>query len=284
MKKNKILIICGGGVFGIIPAYFLHCLGCKNLNTLIDIYGGTSVGSILTMAYACNNSPTYVFNTFKNESKRIFSWSWRRLIPFGSKFNNKHLIKMMKKFAPYKYGQIKKPVIVPVTDFIDNKIKVYDNITSYDDMNKNAWEIPVESASAPTYFPVFNGKIDGGLSENMPILSTTFAMRDKGNIPFENMDIFVIGTGFRDKNIKPDDTRYWTAAHWLKKLIPILTEANESSSYFWSKQLPFNSVTIFNPIKISGDIDDADNIENLINSCRGYESKFETAFNEFLNK
>lgn len=286
-RKYKILIIPGGGVFGVISAYFLASVskGIASLGDTFDAYGGTSVGSLLCLAYASGASPVVVHEKFKEMSKDIFKWSWRKLSPFGPAYSNEALIAAAKEMIPGKYGNIKKPIIIPVTDFEHNTLKVYDNITKRDDVDRDAYELAVESAAAPTYFEPYKGKIDGGLTANIPILETATALQDKKGIAFEDMDIFVLGTGYRmvqKRNMAK--VKRWTSVQWLKPMLNMLTEANEQKSLYLGSRMPFNSPPVFfNPIQVTGDMDDPDVIEDCEEKAQPYVGEFQMRLDKFLN-
>lgn len=285
MQKHKILIISGGGVFGCIPAFLLYSVFGKNrLDGVFNAFGGTSVGSILTLAYASGATPEAVHDRFNEMAREIFSWNWRKLSPWGPKYSNASLIAAVKEMIPGKYGDIKTPVIIPVTDFENDTVKVYDNICSRDDLDHDAWELFVESSAAPTYFPPFNGKVDGGLWDNIPVMTTATALHDKLGIAFEDMDIFVIGTGSRVKTGRNmEKVKSWMSVQWLSPLLDSLTGANENATLFWTKQMPFNSYDIYNPVQVTGSMDDPDVIEECEKNAEPFIGEFRARMNKFLN-
>ena len=62
-KKHKVLVLAGGGIFGIIVAKFLSFIN-DNFIDKIDTLSGCSIGGILANAYASGANTTDVLNGF----------------------------------------------------------------------------------------------------------------------------------------------------------------------------------------------------------------------------
>ena len=73
MKRLKVLCICGGGVFGQIPAHFLSMLP-ESEQTLagVDVVCGTSIGGILAAAYAVGHRFDKIDQCFQERAKDCF--------------------------------------------------------------------------------------------------------------------------------------------------------------------------------------------------------------------
>jgi len=66
------------------------------------------------------------------------------------------------------------------------------------------WKIARSTSAAPMFYPPFseNILIDGGILENIPIITTaSMICKYCGKKP-SDLDVFVIGTGTTDKNLK----------------------------------------------------------------------------------
>ena len=81
MKRLKVLVICGGGVFGAIPAHFLSMLP-QEQQTLkdIDVIAGCSIGGILSCAYAVGHTFADVDKCFQQRAKDCFKKRWQAKI------------------------------------------------------------------------------------------------------------------------------------------------------------------------------------------------------------
>lgn len=284
-KKFKIIIIAGGGAFGSIPSYFFSKLEVSTLVGLIDAAGGSSVGSELICAYAAGVDPSTVHKKFLQALPELFKQSfWPTLR--GPKYDTAVLQRILKDLIPGRFGDLKIPVVVPTLDFENNSLKVYDNIILDADCEVDAYIPPTQSSSAPTYFAPFNGCIDGGLIENIPIMTTISAFNDKMGILFEDMNVLVVGTGtkkFEKRNMAK--VAKWFVWEWLSPMLNELTNANEKASEFWAERLDLNYFSYFNPVELEKDWEMDDPrpyIDKVPSLCDKHVSSFRDTFKEFL--
>lgn len=289
----KILIIGGGGVFGYIPILFLKKVGLKNINDLqtIQAISGTSIGGIIALYLASNNnSIDDLHKDFKKEVGNIFASPsfFRKMNPCSSKYPNEQIENSLKKMIPNKLGDIKIPLFVGTMSFKQNKPKIFDTV-SEQDKNIDAWIPGRCTSAAPTYFNPYGEEIylDYGICENIPILTTVTAIKNKLGISYSDMEVFVLGTGWKrtDEQTLKDVSSYG-AVSWLRKLIlPRITMGNELSSDYWARQLGLKSYTYFNPVEIDGDMDDADLVidGDLDKACEPWLDIFEAEWNRFKN-
>jgi patatin-like phospholipase/acyl hydrolase len=285
-QKYKILIIAGGGAFGLIPSYFISKLKYDNVADKVDVLGGTSVGSLLVCAYASGTNGQQTYTSFKKDVLNIFKPS---LLPTlrGARYDTKVLQKSAKRIIVGKFGDLKKPVVVPVLDFKNRKFKVYDNIIKDADCDYDAYRVACQSGSAPTYFELLDGCSDGGMIENIPIMTTATAVNDKLHASFANMSVLAIGTGFKCQ--LPRDMKKvnnWWIWDWLDPLLAELTASNERASVFWAERLKFKYFKYFNPVLL----DDKwvmdkpqDYIDIMEERCNPYVEDFKTTFDAFIN-
>ena len=97
--KHKVLILCGGGIYGAISSKFLSYLDYDFIQD-IDTIAGTSIGGVQSCCYASGATGEEVLKAFEQEGKNIFK---KRI---SSKINplsiptyeNENLKKMLEKF------------------------------------------------------------------------------------------------------------------------------------------------------------------------------------------
>jgi patatin-like phospholipase/acyl hydrolase len=112
-KKLKIVVIAGGGVYGIIPCNFLRTLCPKNLDK-VDVIGGTSVGGILSLHLAAYCDTVKLYDDFKNNVSNFFVRKLDNYInPFSAKYNAESLEKSLKKILTSKVSDCQKRFVVP---------------------------------------------------------------------------------------------------------------------------------------------------------------------------
>lgn len=129
--------------------------------------------------------------------------------------------------------------------------------------------------------------VDGGVIENIPVITTYTTLRSELGIEPKDIDMFIIGTG-DDYSCDPltvDEMNNWTLLDWLFKfLIPYVTESNELTSVYWGALFGFNSFCYYNPLKVTGEMDDPNILPVLKSQCDGIIDDFKSELYEFLNK
>ena len=297
MGKQKVLIIAGGGFFGLVPVCFLSFLGSKydflaDVNTL----SGTSIGGIEASIFASGALAGDVLKSFVDNGADIFQKRfWAKVNPLAvPMYDSDNLSKFVKNFVGDKLIKdirVLHPNLnffVPCLNMTQNQLKVFDNVTGKDDY-VSLLDVGLFTSAAPTYFPVINVNgdaiTDGGVRENIPIVTTATGLRSKCGIEFKDMDVLVLCTGkVIDKNCGSyDQVSKWNLIDWaLKFIVPNVTNGNESMSQFWGNHLGFNSFEIFNPIQIKGNMDDPTQAKYLLEECVMYKEKFLSTWEKFI--
>lgn len=280
----KILCVDGGGIFGYIPAKLLSFASDKTLPEFLA-YGGTSVGSLLTASYSMGKSTQEVFSEFEKMADVIFQKSiWRRFNPLAVKFPAKNIEPILQQwFGKAQLRNLKKYNVIPTYDFKKGKPKIFDNVCpSNKDQYEEVWKVCRKSSAAPTFFPPCDGFVDGGIIANNPTMVTAWALHNKLGIPFEEMEIFSIGTGFK-KEDEHERKMPRTNAGWLSPMLDILTEGNEQIFHFGASQVNFKKYVRFNPVPLKDgwSMDDKSLLSQLEELCYIYRDEFLTALRLF---
>jgi patatin-like phospholipase/acyl hydrolase len=281
----KILVVCGGGVFGLVPAYLIGMTEGTNTLDKWDAFGGTSVGSEIVLGYATGCSASNMLETFSTDMYKIFETSFlKSLNPFGPKYKDTALNKALKALIPGLLGDIEKPVFVPAFDFRANIPKVFDTLDkNFDGMNL-AWEIARMSSAAPTYFNPYRGYIDGGLVANNPALLTVWGLNKKLGIPYEEMEVLVLGTAQNAINSTIDSrVGYWTKLHWVTPLISTFILGNESVAHFGMQQLPLKRYHYFPGVQMKDTwkIDDPYLEDQMLEEAERVLNRFSEIYEQF---
>lgn len=286
-KKLKVVVIAGGGVYGIIPCNFLRALCEKNIEK-IDVIGGTSVGGILALHLSSYCDTIKLYDEFKNNVSNFFVRKLNNFInPFASKYCSETLENSLKKILPLKVSDCQKKFVVPSFSLKSVSPVIFHNFDeSYNHMK--IWKIARSTSAAPMFYPPFseNILIDGGILENLPIITTaSMICKHLGKKP-SDLDIFAIGTGVTDKNLKrtKEQVSHYSKIDWAKNLLPILiTNGNQMMSELWGKNMGFNYFRMFNPVVINGIMDNIDEIEQIEERCEIYRGQFIKAWQQFIN-
>lgn len=297
-KKRKVLIICGGGVFGVIPARFLSMLPADKQNLKgVDLLAGCSIGGMLAAVYSIGQNFTQVYQNFCDKVQQCFvkrlSARFNPLAcpTYDSNSLDRVLLNML---GPWKMGEVRDAypnldLIIPALNLTDDAYKVFDNITDKD-ANVYLRDIAAMTAAAPTYFSgrTFEGKcvVDGGMIEVAPLLTATTALKGKRGVPFADMDVLMLGTG-HDVDKKPITPERYDSFNVLdvalKVIVPYVTLSNEMATRYWGKNMGYHSFEYFNPCITDGTLDDITAVPKAEATCEVYRDKFLETWDTWLN-
>ncbi|MBQ7732086.1 MAG: patatin-like phospholipase family protein [Lentisphaeria bacterium] len=299
MKRYKILIICGGGVFGAIPAHFLGMLpNSKQTLAGVDLIAGCSIGGILAAAYAIGKPFYLIDEVFQQRAGECFCKRFNaRINPLACPTYKTETLDAVldDMIGQAKLGDIQKyyprlKIVVPALNITEWKYLVFENIT------RKYLDVPLKdvagfTSAAPSYYAgrEFEGNciIDGGLIEVAPLLTATHEVKHKYGIPFMAMDVLMLGTG-RDEIENPLTLKKYNALDIIgiakKVLRPQATLGNEMATTFWGEQMGLGMFNYFNPCVIDGALDDVSQIPDLIKNAEQYKDDFFRAWDEWLSR
>lgn len=290
--RHKVLILPGGGVFAMITAQFLAGYakeGC--VQELARVVGGTSAGGILALLYGRGMEFGTVRDLFREALPKIFAKSWCN--PFGL-FGPLHdatvIEAFLQKYLTLPFGDLTPSIIITSIDFLNHKIKVFDNIVKRDDITLPTWHLARATSAAPTYFKPFDcntmAYVDGGLFENIPLMTTVMAVKSKMGISPEKLDVFVIGTGNHPVPVEiPARMATWGLKSWAAPMLDSLTESNEMASVFWATHCGA-ALTVYNPITLEPHwkMNDPSLVDKLINLAAAHQTDFNLRFDEWVHR
>ena len=223
MEKYRILAIDGGGVRGIIPAklierlYEIH----PNLIQETDLFVGTSAGSYVALGLASGLTPYEVVQWFQDKCQDIFKRPhWFHFTK--PKYRNNRLVESLKKaFGEKRLEDLEKRVVVPSFSVVGENEPhwgpvIFNNFPESPTRKTKIVDVALSSSAAPTYFPSYQNRIDGGVFANNPstVGLAVAASNFGGAKPLENIVVLSIGTGFYPYQIQ-QDTRDWGELEWL---------------------------------------------------------------------
>lgn len=297
-KRYKLLIICGGGIFGAIPAKFLSLLPESETLDKVDLLAGCSIGGILAASYASGKSFMKVSDLFQKYAKDCFKKRfWAKLYPVSNPtYDNDSIDKVLKlMIGDITIGEARKlfpclDIVIPALNITDDAYKVFDNISGKDDHVKLS-DVAGFTSAAPSYFAgrEFEGKclIDGGIIEVAPLLTAITALKGKRGIPFEDMDVLMLGTGY-DVDENPLTLQRYNGLSLFgiatEVVVPYVTVSNEMATRYWGNNLGLGSFEYFNPCIIDGKMDDVSLIPALMDQCDKFRNEFLNSWQMWLSK
>ena len=149
------------------------------------------------------------------------------------------------------------------------------------------------TSAAQTYFPCFDFHdhciVDAGVIDVPSLITCSTSVHGKEGIPFEDMDVLLMGIG-DDSNaancdpITPKKYNSWNKIEVASKVVlPYLTFGNKLATVYWGRHLQFNSFTYWNPVKITGDLDDTTEIPQLMEDCEKHKDEFIKVWNKWIS-
>lgn len=244
MATYRILALDGGGIRGLYTAVLLNRLEAQvpGFTGRVDLLAGTSTGGILALGLAKGMSPQALSDLYQNGGNAIFSRTlWHEIRDLGelagAKYDNKNLIRIIQ--STFGNGTLNdllpRHVLIPSFD-LDNeaapptprmwKPKFFHNFAGSDsDGVQKIADVALRTSAAPTYFPVHQGYVDGGVVANNPSMAALAQAIDAGTggQQLGDLKLFSIGTGITPTFVS-GDTLDWGLAQWAKVLADMMLE------------------------------------------------------------
>jgi uncharacterized protein len=257
----RILSFDGGGIRGLLSTVLVRRLvdesTVSDLVAQADMFAGTSTGGLIALGLAADIPLQEIETLYVERGPKIFSENFFDQIRdvgnlLGPQYSNKELKRVLGDiFGDRKLGDLKRRVMVP-TFTLDNlrdkraeeprrwKAKIFHNLPNREaDKDQLIRDVALYTCSAPTYFPVADGYIDGGVFANNPSLCAIAQALDRRwrNHPrLGDIRLLSIGSGQRVAYL-PGDDHHWGVVQWGAKIIPILMEASQETTHFQCHQL-----------------------------------------------
>lgn len=325
-KKFKVIINSGGGVFGYIISNFMSYIN-YDLYSKVDLIAGTSIGGILTLAYSIQKNYQYVNKLFRLASSKIFENGKSILFSSYKYENDNLKKFLKELYGDKKLSDLKNHILITTTDFTLKTLRVFENINLKEEQDLPLVDLALFTSAAPTFFKAhkypwrmigydinsipmnekfllkiaskdgvisrddLQGKssvlFDGGVLENMPIMSAYAALHTEFGANPEDIDMFVFGAGNRSKEKKYSitDVNKWSVIDALKNLVvPYIVESNVQTSLYWGMQMGFNSFTYYNPVEIEGKLDNLSILPSIEKQCLDHKDEFLKEIEIFVNK
>ncbi len=246
MGKFRILSLDGGGIRGVVTAILLQRLtaqpGLSRWLDSVDLIAGTSTGGLIALGLAHGLSLDEIRSLYEKRGKTIFDDSWLDDLLnlgaiIGSEYDNKALTAELKRlFGNTRLGGLRKHVLVTSFD-LDNqskdptnrrwKPKLFHNFAGKStDRAMLAYKVGLYTSAAPTYFPVVDGYVDGGVYANNPSMCALAQALDKryeGAGSLDDIVLLSINSGTALTYVEGQDLD-WGQAQWVKPLIGLMLD------------------------------------------------------------
>lgn len=299
-KRFRILSIDGGGIRGVIPLVLLQRLVAQLGDFLAgaQLIAGTSTGGLIALGLARGLTLEDLLELYTKKGKLIFDDSWLDdLVDLGglagAEYDNKALTKELKASfgAETTLGDLGKRVAVTAFD-LDNedanprerrwKPKVFHNFPGTDsDAAELAYKVGLYTSAAPTYFPVVDGYIDGGVFANNPSVCALTQALDERGYPapaqppaLADVRLLSLGTGITPSRIEGKNLD-WGKARWMSVILQVLMDGTAGIADFQCRQIlgdrGYQRLDVrFRPGDAIG-LDDVDAVTKLVEYAKGVD-------------
>lgn len=265
-KPYLIFTFDGGGIRGILTATILERLFAfrPEIFSLVDLYAGTSTGSIIASSLAAGLTPLQIKSAYESLAPHVFRANWMKRLPFignifHSKYHNSSLrAELIKVFGDRALGELPHKILIAAFD-IDGPVtssnplrswrpKFFNNFQA-SDANIKIVDAILCSTAAPTYFPSWSRFIDGGVAANNPSMAALAQAIDPqtGGQLLENLLLLSFSTGqspaFITRRSMP-----WGWIQWVPRLIDLMLDGNISIADYQVKRLLGTRYWRINPI------------------------------------
>lgn len=209
-RPFRILSLSGGGVRGIYQAVFLRKMAAdlaKPFKSNFEIISGTSTGSIIAAALACDVDLAEIESFYRIEAPKIFTGRFMSSLTPGPHYRQEPLRNTLQRIFGNRYlRDVKNPlVVIPATTLTVFKPRAFWNFDQpgykNNDLDLKLVDVILASCAAPTYFePVRpSGEnrtyVDGGLWANSPCLISAIYAHVYLQVAFKDMRILSVGNG-----------------------------------------------------------------------------------------
>ncbi len=284
MEHYLVLALDGGGIRGVLTAVLLERLNrAVPFLEHVDLFAGTSTGGIISLALACGFSPAEVRALYKELGSTIFEDSLLDDVRdlgnlVGADYSLDNLAgSLAEKFEGKTLGDLERKVLIPTFD-LDNapvkpgqartwKAKFFHNFPGPDsDAKERVDQVALRTSAAPTFFPIFQGYIDGGVVASNPAMCALAQAlhKDTGGQEIDQVVLLSIGTGRNPRFLESQDGD-WGLAQWAPHLVDLMLEGSANLANYQCRQVLGDRFLRIDPLLPERiDLDGVDEIEKLI--------------------
>jgi patatin-like phospholipase/acyl hydrolase len=291
MSHYHILSLDGGGIRGVLTATLLQRLEAAfpGFMSTFDLFAGTSTGGILALGLASGLTPEQARDLYVRCGEKVFADTLVDDIRdlgnmIGAEYSTEPLKEVLtEQFGEMTLGELPKRVLISSFD-LDNdpadsltirtwKPKFFHNFPGEDsDANQKVVDVAIRTSAAPTFFPIYQGYIDGGVIANNPAMcALAQALHKKtGGQKLKDVVMLSLGTG-RNPRYLPEQNSDWGLAQWAPNLVSLILEGSVGTAEYQCQQILGKACMRINPLlPVPISLDRIDQIPVLENIAKEY--------------
>jgi patatin-like phospholipase/acyl hydrolase len=266
MEYYHALSLDGGGIRGVLTTTILDRLdSIFPFLEKVDLFAGTSTGGVLALGLAAGYTPLQLRELYIEHAAEVFQDSLRDDVAdlgmlIGAEYENRPFIKLLKdRFGDVTLDELPKRVLITTFD-LDNqassprhrtwKPKFFHNFPGYDsDGHEKVVDVAVRTSAAPSYFPVYQGYIDGGVVANNPSMCALSQCVHPafGKQPLDQVVLLSLGTGINLKYLEAQDED-WGLAQWARHLVSLMLEGSAGTVHHQCRMMLGKRYRRVNPL------------------------------------
>ncbi len=268
MTPYRILSLDGGGIRGLLSAMLLERIenGYPGFLSQIDLIAGTSTGGLLALGLAAGKSPHEARKLYENCGKKVFADNlWDEIRDLGTLIGADYSLEPLREVLQDQFGRMRlddlgKKVLISAFD-LDNKAYGDGNVRSWKpkffhnfpgddtDGERLAVDVGLYTSAAPTYFPVVDGFIDGGVVAGNPsVCALAQALHPHtGGQKLEDIILISVGTGHNPRFLETQDGD-WGLVQWAPHMINLMFEGSSGLADYQCRQLLGERYFRLNPL------------------------------------
>lgn len=257
MPYYRILSLDGGGIRGLLMAVLLERLEAARPGLLaqVDLFAGASTGGILALGLAAGRTPSEARALYEKRGRQVFADSrWDNLRDLGhavrAQYSNTALYRVLKdEFGDMTLGDLPNRVLIAAFDLENDpnlapqmrtwKPKFFHNFPGRDsDAHEKLVDVAMRTSAAPSYFPIYQGYIDGGVVANNPSMAALAQALEPstGAQSLADITLLSLGTGHNSRSI-PAQNNDWGWVQWAPHIINIVLDGTSGIADYQCRQL-----------------------------------------------
>lgn len=244
MTTYHILSIDGGGIRGVLSARLLERLETfmPDLLDKVELFAGTSTGGLLALWFAAGYSPAEARTLYEEKGNLVFADSLLDNIrDLGNAVGAQYSLQGLKRelvavFGDMRLRDLPKKVLISSFDLDNNppkpgrqrtwKPKFFHNYPGPDsDGDELVVDVALRTSAAPSYFPIYQGYIDGGVVANNPSMCALAQALDAstGGQRLVDLALLSLSTG-RYLHYLVAENSDWGWVQWARPMIDLVLE------------------------------------------------------------